>query len=248
MNFINKKAAAAAGLGALAMAFTAAATAPAQAQNAHIGAPVAAPWTHFYAGAQGGALVERHQASTPNGEVLGTMQNIAAHGTAGGHTGYRLQMGNFVAGVEGSFSGVLGGKGISSGQKTIKPGVYASSASNPKWTAEAVGTVGVTMGNTLLYAKGGASWLKTDHTGNIQNSAGVISGSETLSATRTGWVAGAGLAYKFTNSNIIAGIEATYSDYGTRKDTFNVPGSTGPVVVDTRTNAARVEGRLSYGF
>lgn len=244
----NKKAA---GFGAAAMAFAAATSA----QGAEIGssvyrtpAAVAAVynWSGLYLGVQGGALGERNESVTPNGEVKGTLRNYAAHGTIGGYVGYNMQFSNIVVGIEGDMSAVVGGRGVSSSEQTIAPGLYASSASNPKWDASVTGRLGYAFNNLLIYGKGGISFLNADHTGNIENMYGTNLGSQTLSSTRTGWVAGAGIEYAW-NKNLISRIEGTYADYGTRAETFTIPG-TGSVQVNTRASNYAVKAGLAYKF
>ena len=148
-------------------------------------------WSGFYLGAMVGGLGERNEATTPNGEVTGTLRNYAARFMGGGFAGYNVQYGGLVLGVEGDIAGILGGRAVSSRQPTIVPGLNASTASDPQSIATVAGRVGLALDNWLIYGKGGGAWERTRYTGNVDTNAGASIAAQTLSATRSGWLAAA---------------------------------------------------------
>lgn len=200
-------------------------------------------WSGYYLGVQGGGFYGRDTVSTPGGELLNPLSIHDGSYFVGGYTGVNFQSGRLVYGVEGDFSKVLGGRNLSASQQTTTPGVSALGQIDPKWTASVTARLGVALDNWLLYAKGGATWMKADYTGEVR-AGGVTLGTETLSATRRGWLAGAGIEYAW-NSNWVSRLEYNYVKYSNDQLIYSLAGFT---AADFDSKAHIVKGGLSYKF
>ncbi len=219
-----------------------------QAARPYAKAPVAVStvydWSGFYLGGMVGGLGERNEATTPNGEVTGTLRNYAARFTGGGYAGYNVQYGGLVLGVEGDIAGILGGRAVSSVQPTIVPGFTASTASDPQWIATVTGRAGFAIDRWLVYGKGGGAWEGTRYTGNVIDGGGALFATQTLSTTRSGWLAGGGVEYAW-NQNWLSRIEYNYVDFGTKRVNYTLVGVNN---VDYRNTSHIVKAGLSYKF
>ena len=180
-------------------------------------------WSGFYIGGMLGGMGERNEATTPGGEVLNPIRNYAARFMGGGYAGYNAQFSNLVVGVEGDIGSVLGSKSVSSAEPTIAPGFFASSASDPKWLATVTGRVGLALNNWLLYGKAGGAWMDSSYTGNVETAGRAVFATQTVSTTRSGWVAGGGIEYAW-NPNWLSRIEYDYVDFGTKRVTYTLAG------------------------
>lgn len=131
---------------------------------------------------------------------FGATGGRSASGFGGGvYTGYNMQSGNIVYGVEGDVN--YGDNDVSSPARTMEQGVNGSIR----------GRVGYDLNPVLLYGTAGAaaSSVKAKQAG----------GSDRK--TMLGWTAGAG-AETFVTDNITARVEYRYTDYG--KENFDLPG------------------------
>ncbi len=155
-------------------------------------APMAANWTGFYVGINGGYGFGTSDWDSP------AVSPDPAGALAGGTIGYNFQTGTWVWGFEGDFdwSGM-------SGDATCGAGTCTTSSD---W----IGTARLRLGyagwnNWLAYFTGGAAFanLKAENT-NLASSA---------SSTQIGWTAGVGVEYAF-RSNWSAKIEYLYADLG----------------------------------
>jgi outer membrane immunogenic protein len=184
-------------------------------------APAYAPfsWTGLYIGVAGGGA----WANTSFDPVNAPLNANATGGIFGGYAGYNWQFGPWVAGVEVDFSGAS--------IKTTKLGVGEKTDE----LGSVRGRLGYTVAPSLLaYGTAGFGW------GRSTIEAGGPFGS--LSADQTGWVAGAGLEYKFAG-NWIARAEYLHYDFG--KETFNFPVAFPPIMSET---VDIVRGGVSYKF
>lgn len=207
-------------------------------------APAAYDWRGFYVGVQGGGFYSRNTATTPNGELLSPITMHDGNYFVGGYTGLNLQSGRFVYGAEFDFSKVLGGRGFSSAEPTIAPGVFAAGQADPKWLMTLSGRLGLALDNWLLYARGGGAWMKVDYTGDIQNGAGTSLGRETQSATRKGWLVGAGIEYGW-NRNLVSRLEYNYLSFSNAQLNYTLAGLT---AVDFESKVHVVKAGLAYKF
>jgi outer membrane immunogenic protein len=214
--------------------------------------PVVAPvewapiWSGFYIGAHGGwggGKVKYTFLPFPGG---GTGDFNAADGDivshqingplVGGHVGYNWQFGSWLLGAEiaGTWSGV---------DKTIIGPFFPTEqtwTTKVRWLVTPTGRVGVTAGNWLFYAKGGAAFAEIF---NELNSVPI--GIITTSETRVGWTVGGGVEV-LVAANWVFGVEGNYYDFGT----LNVlkSGSSPITHHDLDVHMWSVLGRLSYKF
>jgi outer membrane immunogenic protein len=210
-------------------------------------APAVSPiynWSGFYIGVQGGGFYDRNHVTTPGGELISPISIHSGSYFAGGYAGYNYQVSSLVLGVEGDMSAVLGGRELSARQPTIAPGIFANSETDSKWLASVAGRAGFAMNNWLLYGKGGGAWMKTDYTANVLTAANVNLGTQTRSATRSGYLVGVGLEYAWSQ-NFVSKIEYNYIDFGTQRINYAFAGLN---AADYNTKAHLVKAGLAYKF
>ena len=201
-------------------------------------------WTGFYVGGQGGGFYGRDNVSTPGGELLSPLSIHGGNFFAGGYTGFNYQMGNLVTGIEGDFSSILGSRALSAQQATIVPGTFVTGATKPKWLGTVSARLGFAMNNWLLYGKIGGAWMKADYTGNVELGNGTVLGTQTLSSTRSGWLAGAGLEYGW-NPNWVSRFEYNYINFGSKRLNYTLAGLN---AADIDSKAHVVKLGLAYKF
>jgi outer membrane immunogenic protein len=158
----------------------------------------------------------------------------------GGQTGYNWQSGNWVYGLEASFSGAK-----ISGTETINFGAGPNTfATKIESLLLATGRLGYARDRTFLYVKAGYAGSKVGFT------ATGIPGTDTdsVSSWHSGWTAGTGVEYALTQ-NWIAGVEYDFSDLGQKTTTgVNSPsGNVSQIQVDV-PRLQTVLARLSYKF
>jgi outer membrane immunogenic protein len=234
---------------------------PAIAADMPVKAPAAAPtfnWTGWYVGGHAGYGWARSQEGMDPPFLAGFYIGapcalIAAGGGAGGQdcahglqgfigggqTGYNWQKGNWVFGVEASFSGAS-----VSGTETIVPGASPNIVETKIQSLFlATGRVGYAWDRTLIYAKGGYAG------GSVKFTAAGIPGFETgtMTSWHNGWAVGGGVEYALT-PNWIVGAEYIFADLG--RNSRTVVGSLGDTAnlnVDVNQFQS-VVGRVSYKF
>jgi outer membrane immunogenic protein len=168
-------------------------------------APVAY-WTGIYVGAHvGGAWGQTSSTvtSTENNNPptfpvgFGFSPNNFEPSLLGGvQIGANYQFGNWVAGVEGSFSGADISSQAASFSPT-RPGFSTTSFVNHPWLALATGRLGYTpWSNLLVYGTGGAAWIRTESSGDTFNAASALIENSVGTFTQAGWTAGGGIEYK----------------------------------------------------
>jgi outer membrane immunogenic protein len=122
----------------------------------------------------------------------------------GAQIGYNLQLGPWVAGLEGDVSGL-----------TVSQSKYVGLGYNDNIKSNIQGSIrlraGYAIDRILLYATGGAAFagIKTSYTSPF--------GYDSISRTRTGWTVGGGVEYAVTNNWTIRA-EYRYSDFGAFND------------------------------
>ncbi len=236
-------------------------------------------WTGFYIGVNAGGIWNsggNSQTTLFAGSIpFASFQlaNVFPNGSlgssnsgfiGGGQAGYNWQTGAFVLGVETDFDGTTLHKDINViGVNFIEPvrGLNdfftANSSIRLNWLGSTRARVGyvVTPDNRLmLYGTGGFAYGGGSANLNVfdaVNGWGFTTNGG--GKTRTGWTAGGGVEYAWTN-NITFGAEYLYYNLGTRYiNTFpNVAASTffGPVSSSTRIkfDGSVVRARLNYKF
>ncbi len=162
-------------------------------------------WTGAYIGFHGGATWADVDINN-----VGSFDTSAA--TGGGHAGFNLGFGNFVAGVEGD----LNYDGSETGFTTAGS---ARHNLDVDWNASLRGRIGVPVGPALLYATAGFAW--TEKTLVSTSAAGVASSTN---HTFTGVVYGIG-AESYVLPNLSVRLEALRYDYGSDALSFSGAGA-----------------------
>ena len=190
-------------------------------------------WSGVYIGANGGYGTSRNCYTTV--AVLGVAAapvsegcHDATGGTAGGQLGYRWQANSWVFGLEaqGNWADLRGSN----------PSLSAIGATN-RTRLDAfglfTGQMGYAWNNALLYVKGGAAITDNRFNGILTATGTTI---DSVTSTRWGGTAGAGLEYGFT-PNWSAGVEYDHLFMGNQNSSFT---SVFPVAgVNTRTDRIR---------
>jgi outer membrane immunogenic protein len=199
-------------------------------------------WTGFYVGGNiGGAWASSDRTSLANrifwfpanADILDATAPATLRGTGavgGLQAGYNWQRGAFVAGIEADIdassfrasrdTGILtpvGGAGL---------GTYRFAYTvRQDWLATIRGRVGWSAQNWLLYVTGGAAWTNINQTGHAEFISGCGGGpgcttDASSSATKVGWVAGAGFEYKLNRQ---WSVRAEYLHYDFGSTSANLP-------------------------
>jgi outer membrane immunogenic protein len=141
---------------------------------------------------------------------------------AGGQVGCDYQAGDFVFGIQGMFDWTQM-KGRFFDPVTAR---FDESA-QARWFATATGRIGYTMTPAaLLYAKGGAAWVKNQYQ-DIQVAAfcgftGCNTVDSSPTVTQLGWTVGIGAEYMFT-PNWSVFVEYNYMNFGNPSVNFTLP-------------------------
>lgn len=212
-------------------------------QRAYTKAPVVDSvfdWSGFYLGGQIGYAWrsdDNTERRTTNGLPDGYHASSKPAGAVGGlHAGYNWQAGHYLVGLEGDIEGanIKGSGNYVAGDGTV---IDDRIDTKTDWQASLRGRLGFTANNWLVYATGGAAWANIRH--DYFTSGEPI---ETLSSTRLGWTAGAGVEYGFA-SNWSARLEYRYTDYGTLTNNSTLFG-----FQDHKITENTVRGGISYHF
>lgn len=162
-------------------------------------------WTGVYLGVQAG--VAWGQEKTTLSDTLGRAFNGAAFrqnsdsALGGGHAGFNYQAGSMVFGIEGDVEALDGGETL------VAPGISARVTRD--WQASLRGRAGFALDRFMIYATGGAAFTEF----NYHLVGAAAAAPETIDRSRTGWTAGAGVAFAYTD-NLILGAEYRYTDFG----------------------------------
>ncbi|MDH6262617.1 outer membrane beta-barrel protein [Bradyrhizobium sp. BR13661] len=168
-------------------------------------------WSGFYVGVFGGGGYGNHNLNNATGPGPAPLANFTANyssqgGLGGGEIGYNWQSGNIVVGVEATAFGadIKGSDNFALGW---------DDATKLGWGGTLRARGGIAVDRLLLFFTGGWGYGELTHT-NTNPGVGV----DTFKATRSGLVAGGGIAYAITE-NLIGKLEYTYLDLGTfRRD------------------------------
>jgi outer membrane immunogenic protein len=196
--------------------------------------PAAVPlasWTGLYIGFNGGygwsktsstsAPFQNFVSAVP--VLSGAVFDEKANGPVfGGQIGYNYQIGAVVLGVEADFDGA----GLNKSSQAVFADPLLGSGGTAtngfmvhhdvEWLATVRGRLGYSWGPSLLYITGGGAWEKrnTDLLLSTDTAAGTFSESSaaSFSATKSGWVIGAGYEWMIT-TNWIARAEYLHYDF-----------------------------------
>jgi outer membrane immunogenic protein len=208
-------------------------------------------WTGLYVGLQIGyawdydptTLIAQNPATLA---VFNSSVTSDPNGVIGGaHLGYNLQIGQLVAGLEGTVDG------------TTISGTTGNALVGAVQTKEQVqGSIRLRLGyaldRVLLYATGGAAFTGINNT--YFAGSALIAGfpgafQEEISRTRSGWTVGGGIEYAITNNWSIRA-EYRYSDFGHYEDypfAIGVPLG-GTLFVEHHLTENQVQLGVSYKF
>jgi len=203
-------------------------------------------WSGCYLGGNGGlgAGHTQWQDPLPNGNIdaAGLGQSATTDmsgGIVGGQIGCDLQLGDWVAGIAGSFDG-----SDIAGTAMDEFNTSWALRSHLKWFGTVTGRLGYAVNNVLLYGKAGGVFANTEFDA-INTS--VVLGAP--SPTLTGWTAGAGVEWAVSpNWSVFA--EAGYYGFSNVSQTFNAaPASiAAPPVISVKPSFETAMIGINYRF
>lgn len=201
---------------------------------------IAASWTGFYAGGNGGwGWTDLTASETPFGvsaiaDITPRSLKLSPQGAIfGGQAGYNYQLDRWVLGVEGDLE--------SASLNDIKAVVFPSllrggapnfatsgffATENVEWLASLRGRLGVTWGPALLYVTGGPAWEQVKTSAMISaNTAVNVYGQSAAGATtntKSGYAAGAGIEWKVSPSWSVRGEYLFYDFAGSSTNALQI--------------------------
>jgi outer membrane immunogenic protein len=205
-------------------------------------------WTGFYLGGNlGGAWghgnvtdvfnpgINFNGGNTNNGVFMG-----------GGQAGFNYQVGSAVFGLEGTFDWAANNNNTTTGVITACCGTV-SVTSNDRWISTVAGRLGWAWDHWLLYGKGGGAWVGNNNFTVLTSAFGSFTG--TNNNTSTGWVAGVGFEWAFTNNWTL---KLEYNYIGLSSRTIVIPtaflGLGGDVFTTGSNNVQTVVVGINYLF
>ncbi len=188
-------------------------------------------WTGFYIGAHlGGAWSEANWTNP----VSGIGNSFTDGGVLGGaQIGYNHQIGAFVWGLEGDFSGTS-----LRPSNTDTAGFIHDTRTN--WTSTVTGRLGYGFSQALVYAKGGAAFA--DERDSVTTPVGLFSSTGTT--TQAGWTAGGGVEYAL-DPHWSTKVEYDFLGFGSQSVPAAAPGGAPGSV---SLNIQRVIAGVNYRF
>jgi outer membrane immunogenic protein len=200
---------------------------------------VAPSWAGFYLGGDIGGVWGRDVVSPTiaDGGTFPRSNTLSSSGLFGGGTlGYNFQSGNIVYGLEGD----LGAMGISQSKADPGGGTEIDSIKSGLY-GDVTGRLGVVVGPSLLYAKGGYAF----YDGRANVTTAVAGFTVTNTSVFNGWTVGGGWEYMFAPA-WSAKIEYLHFDFGTQNaDLTGVPGK---VPYSNKLTADTVKVGINYHF
>jgi len=204
-------------------------------------------WSGIYIGGNVGGTWMNDGVTTTAATVfqnLGVQTKVSPFGVIGGaQAGFNVQFSPVVVGFEGAWYAT----NLSGTQKTPAAvsggaiGLFQQSTDAAPWLATAAGRIGYAVNDLLFYAKGGAAWMHANYTQSVTSTSppagvsttcgtspgggaiaclGGVLTQQTLTDTRTGFVAGVGFEYGM-NENLSIRVEYDYLGFGTKTYNFN---------------------------
>jgi opacity protein-like surface antigen len=209
---------------------------PARAADLSTKAPLFAPvttynWTGLYGGVSFGGVFNREDVTTP----LGIFSTDPSGVLGGVQLGYNYQFSPWLLGIEAELAWTSA-EGVANFANTV---TSATITSDHNWYDTVDGRLGYVMGPLLLYAKAGGAWMNADYRLTVNTG---LNGSATMSSTRAGWTAGAGLEYMLS-PRWSAKVEYDYLDFGSSTLGFATPFGTG---LTFKTQINEVKAGLNY--
>ncbi|SHH18691.1 outer membrane protein [Bradyrhizobium erythrophlei] len=174
-------------------------------------------WSGFYVGGHiGGSWSNQVWTNTANTTLFGDLvprEGFGQHGAGvfgGAQIGYNWQASNYVAGLEGTISGLDNSGTLSNTVFGARDDVFSW---HNNWMATITGRAGITANNNLFYVKGGYAGVNSHLAVSDVVPPAIGSGSD--NHWHNGWTVGAGWEYGITQ-NWIFGLEYDYAAFGTR--------------------------------
>lgn len=228
---------------------------------APVKAPVAAPvynWTGFYIGGNIGHGWGKSDnafadAVTGFGTVPMGSDTTNVNGVIGGlQAGYNWQTGSFVFGLETDvqLSGQKGSGAAICPAASCGPGGTVTHTERLTWFGTTRGRLGWAFDRWLIYGTGGLAYGTVESSGSVNFFVPIsLTGPYGGSATRLGWVAGAGLEGAITQ-NWTARIEYLHIDFGTANfsSPTKFPLAAGAITDSMHLRANIVRVGLNYRF
>ena len=180
-------------------------------------APIAFDWRGFYIGAQIGAVSHRdgQRLSSPTFAMPNATTDSATGFVGGGHAGYNFQFDRYVYGIEADF------EGNSTRVKHVLPTtifpVGTVSDARLNWQGSLRGRLGIAVDRALFYGTGGWAFANFNDSYNLPGTPF----NQSVTSTRSGWTAGAGIEYAMLN-NLTVRAEYRYTDFGSHTDSLTV--------------------------
>jgi outer membrane immunogenic protein len=206
--------------------------------------PALYDWTGIYFGGNvGGGLLNdtiSQATAAPATALTGNITNNPSGVIGGGQVGANYEFAPWVVGVEGSWSATNIGA-TNSVATTVGGGSFENATSSLQWVAAATGRVGYAADSWLFYVKGGGAWMNVRY-GQALVTGGITGFTQTVTDTRSGFTAGAGIEYGLTE-NFSARLEYDFYDFGTQ--TYNQFAQT-PISIKSDMHA--VTFGLNYRF
>jgi len=195
-------------------------------------------WTGLYVGGQIGYAWGNDNINIRSFVVPGLfLLSSNPNGVIGGaHIGYNLQIGQWVAGIEGDVDGTNFRR--TSGPDPFFGDTFLRISKDIEGSVR--GRVGIAWDRALLYATGGVAFagIETSYTSPV--------GFNGFSRTRVGYTVGGGIEYAITN-NWSVRAEYRFSDFGRFTDLAAVALAPG-IAVGHRLIQNRVQAGFSYKF
>jgi outer membrane immunogenic protein len=191
-------------------------------------------WTGVYAGVNAGYSIGDQKTRTIGttgfsslvpGGIAPVSLGTGGNGFAGGvQAGVNFQFGSIVTGLEADVQYVDQAKTARfTGNPVLGTALTTSASSELKWLGTLRGRVGFAADRLLVYGTGGFAFGEVETAGSVVGVAAPgLAWAGTNSATRTGWAAGGGVEYAFTD-NISLKAEYLYYDLGS--STFTAAGN-----------------------
>lgn len=181
-------------------------------------------------------------AGNPSGQIGSVVTAHDADGVLGGlQLGYDYQFSSLVlgAGADFAWTGMKGSSNWLGGPAGTN---FRDARTSFNWLGTLTGRIGFAFDRTLLYVKGGGAWANVEynHTGG-GNAPRYLSGS----ATRAGWLVGAGVEHAWQN-NWSMKIEYNYIDFGSKR--VALTDDTRSAIFGIETKAHTVKLGLNYRF
>jgi outer membrane immunogenic protein len=208
-------------------------------------------WTGIYFGGHvGGGWADQGATTLAPGSAAFPIGSVQAKNNLSGflggvQAGFNWQASNLVLGVEGEYSWA-DVHGTATSASPVLPGFTSTVTAKDKDYALATGRLGYAADNWLFFAKGGGAWAQTSSSGTGFLASGAVFDTTTASATRSGWVVGAGVEWGFA-PNWSAKLEYNHMDFGNTNVSV-LSSVSGNLNVSSTSTVEVVKGGVNYRF